>query len=402
MLLNNWEATYFDFDERKLETLAEKAADLGVELFVLDDGWFGERDSDETSLGDWHTHRKKLPGGLTALGEIVEALGMNFGLWIEPEMVSPKSRLFEEHPDWCLHIPGRPLAEGRNQLVLDLSREDVQEFIIETLDSILTSAPIAYIKWDMNRYLTNAASPLLVADRQKELYHRYVLGLYRVLEEVTTAHPEVLFEGCSGGGGRFDLGILYYMPQYWTSDNTDAISRLKIQYGTSMIYPPVSMGAHVSAVPNHQLGRTTPLQTRADVAFGGNFGYELDIQELSEEESERIRRQISFYKRHRNLIQYGRFIRLISPFESEETAWMFLSRDESEILFFLFLRCREANRTSQPRRLRLVGLPGGAVYEEEKTGRRYSSEELTERGMPLPQPRDHFESLRGYMRRVEG
>jgi len=400
VLFNNWEATYFDFDEKKLEALAEKAADLGVELFVLDDGWFGERESDETSLGDWYTNEKKLPGGLVALGKNIESLGMVIGLWVEPEMVSRNSKLFEKHPDWCLHIPGRPVAEGRKQLILDLTREEVQEFIIKTLDGILSSAPISYVKWDMNRYLANVASISLSAQRQKELYHRYVLGLYRVLEEVTAAHPDVLFEGCSGGGGRFDLGILYYMPQYWTSDNTDAISRLKIQYGTSMIFPPVSMGAHVSAVPNHQVGRITPLQTRADVAFGGNFGYELDINELNEEDSEQIRRQISFYKRHRNLIQFGRFIRLMSPFETEEAAWMFLSEDEGEILLFMFSLYREANRPTQPRRVRLTGLSGGQLFEEEKSGIRYSSEELTVMGMPFPQTRSDFESRRIYMRRV--
>jgi alpha-galactosidase len=399
VLFNNWEATYFDFDEPKLLSLADTAAELGLELFVLDDGWFGERNSDATSLGDWQVNRRKLPGGLSALAEQIRSRGMDFGLWVEPEMISRESELFRQHPDWCLHIPGRPTAEGRNQLVLDLTRREVREHLITTFNAILDSAPISYVKWDMNRYLTNVASPSLPAERQQEVYHRYVLGLYEVMEAITGAHPEVLFEGCSGGGGRFDLGILYYMPQYWTSDNTDAVSRLKIQYGTSILYPPVTMGAHVSAVPNHQVGRSTPLHTRGNAALSGNLGYELDISALSAEEQAQVREQIAFYKQRRRLIQFGRFIRLLDPFQTGEAAWMFVSRDQEEALVFWFLYRREANRPR--RRLQLASLDSWRDYMDEASGRRYGGAELMHRGILLPSATHDFESVRIALQAVE-
>ncbi len=382
ILFNNWEATYFDFDEKDLAELGGMAADLGAELFVLDDGWFGQRNSDRTSLGDWQVNTAKLPGGLNGLAEELEQRGVQFGLWLEPEMISRHSDLAERHPDWCLSIPDRPMAEGRNQLVLDLSRPEICDFLVETLDKILASAPIRYIKWDMNRYLTNVAAAQLPAAQQGEVYHRYVLGLYQVLDRLTARHPQVLFEGCSGGGGRFDLGILYYMPQYWTSDNTDAISRVKIQYGTSLFYPPISMGAHVSAVPNHQVGRTTSLELRGHVAMSGNFGYELDLRALSEAERQQIRDQIAFYKTHRQLLQFGRFIRLQSPFESSDAAWMFLADDY--FLLFWFRLHAEANTPSP--RLKLAYLDPDVVYVEDSTGLSYTGGELMYRGMILPQP----------------
>jgi len=395
ILFNNWEATYFDFDQQDLTELVETAADLGAELFVLDDGWFGERNSDRTSLGDWQVNTSKLPGGLEGLATAIEQRGLQFGLWIEPEMISHHSRLAGGHPDWFLSIPDRPVAEGRNQLVLDLSRQEICNFLVDTLDEILASAPIRYIKWDMNRYLTNVASPQLSAGQQREVYHRYVLGLYQVLEQITEKHPQVLFEGCSGGGGRFDMGILYYMPQYWTSDNTDAVSRIKIQYGTSLFYPPISMGAHVSAVPNHQVGRSTSLEIRGHTAMSGNFGYELDLRSLSESECGQIKEQIAFYKTHRKLLQFGRFIRLQSPFESDDAAWMFI--DEDSFLLFWFRLHAEANTPSP--RVKLAGLDPDALYVEESTGLSCTGGELMHRGLLLPQPEgDYVSQLLNFLR----
>lgn len=284
ILINNWEATYFDFTEDKILRIVEEAKNLGMELFVLDDGWFGKRDNSRTSLGDWTVNEDKLPNGLHSLVENVRSKGMEFGIWFEPEMVSVDSDLYRKHPDWCIQVTNRPHTFGRNQLVLDLSQKEVCDYIIQSISTILSSAAITYVKWDMNRHLTDVGSVNLPSNRQRETEHRYILGLYRILEELNTRFPNVLFENCSSGGGRFDAGMLYYMPQTWTSDNTDAISRLKIQYGTSIVYPPLTMGAHVSSVPNHQVGRSTPLDTRAQVAMSGNLGYELDLTSLSIEE----------------------------------------------------------------------------------------------------------------------
>ena len=269
ILLNNWEATYFNFDEEKLLDIARTAADVGVELFVLDDGWFGHRDDDCTSLGDWYVDTKKLPHGLKHLTDQVHAMGLKFGLWFEPEMISPKSDLYEKHPDWAIHISGRNPVQQRQQLTLDLSRGDVQDYVYECVASHLREDGIDYVKWDMNRHFSNIGSALLPADRQKELPHRYMLGLYRVLEKLVNEFPDVLFESCSSGGGRFDMGMLHYMPQTWTSDNTDALCRCQIQYSTSLVFPPFAMGSHVSAVPNHQTGRITPIGTRGNVAMSG-------------------------------------------------------------------------------------------------------------------------------------
>ena len=357
---------------------------------MLDDGWFGGRDSDETSLGDWEVNSRKLPAGLSLLGQRIGELRMRFGLWMEPEMISPQSELYRNHPEWCIAVPGREPAVGRNQLVLDLGREEVRSYIIDTISEILSSAPVSYLKWDMNRNLTDTASAELTAERQGEVAHRYVLGLYSVLDRIRAGFPKLLMEGCAGGGGRFDMGMLYYMPQIWTSDNTDAVSRLKIQYGTSLIYPPVSMGAHVSAVPNHQVGRSTSLETRAHVAFGGVFGYELDVAALEEWEKKQIREQIAWYRRHRRLIQFGDFMRLESPFHTNEAAWMFISEGGGEILVFHFTIMREANTAS--RLLPLAGLPPDRRYRDVRTGRIYGAGELLYRGLPLCAARNDFES----------
>jgi alpha-galactosidase len=324
ILINNWEATYYDFDQRRLVEIAASAKELGVELFVLDDGWFGRRDDDTTSLGDWFVDRRKLPDGVEGVARKVRELGMDFGIWIEPEMISARSQLFDAHPEWAIGVPGRARSEGRSQLVLDMSRSDVVDHLSAVLTELLGGSPISYVKWDMNRNITEPYARLLPPERQGEFFHRYVLGVYELYRRLTTAFPEILFESCAGGGGRFDPGILAFAPQAWTSDDTDAVERLAIQWGSSLCYPVSSMGAHVSAVPNHQVGRITPLDTRAAVAFFGAFGYELDPLGLSPDERSRVAAQVAFYRDRRDLFQFGRFLRLRSPFEGNgnETAWM--------------------------------------------------------------------------------
>jgi alpha-galactosidase len=362
ILINNWEATYFDFDEARLLEIAAAGRELGIELFVLDDGWFGQRDDDTTSLGDWKVNRRKLPGGLESLARKVEALGMRFGLWIEPEMMSRASALFEAHADWAVGIPSRPLTEHRNQYVLDMSRPEVVDYLFGVLSGVLGSAPISYVKWDMNRTITEPFTPTMPAWRQGEFLHRYILGVYALYDRLTRAFPGILFESCAGGGARFDPGLLAYAPQAWTSDNTDAIDRLKIQYGTSLAYPLSSMGAHVSAVPNHQGGRVTPLATRAAVAFFGDLGYELDPTKLSEDERAAIAEQVAFYKQWRELVQFGRFHRLRSPFEGDgnETAWMVVAGDRKAALAGFYEVLNRVN--IGPRRLRLRGLDPATLY----------------------------------------
>ena len=332
VLINNWEATYFNFTGEQLVGIAKGAADLGVELFVLDDGWFGRRDGEESGLGDWFPNEEKLGCSLKSLAERIVSMGMQFGLWVEPEAVSEDSNLYREHPDWAVVIPGRRPSLGRKQLILDFSRKDVQDYIIGRLSAIFTETQITYVKWDFNRSICDKYSQVLTSGNQGEFAHRYVLGLYRVLEELTTSFPHILFEGCSGGGGRFDAGMLYYTPQIWCSDNTDAIELLSIQYGTSFCYPASSMGAHVSAVPNHQTGRVTPLATRACVAMAGTFGYELDIGKMTEVEKDQVREQICKFKEYYDLLQYGEYYRLLSPSDSQCTVWETVSPDGEEAL----------------------------------------------------------------------
>lgn len=391
VLVNNWEATYFNFDADKIESIARVGQDLGIELFVLDDGWFGYRDSDNSSLGDWKVDKRKLPGGLADLASRVNALDMQFGLWFEPEMVSPDSDLYRAHPDWCLHVPGRRRTEGRQQLILDLSRDDVCYYLIESVSAVLRSAPITYVKWDMNRNMSEIGSALLPPERQRETAHRYMLGLYRVLEEVTSAFPHILFESCSGGGGRFDPGMLHYMPQTWTSDNTDAVSRLRIQYGTSLVYPISTMGAHVSAVPNHQVHRMTSLQTRGDVAMSGNFGYELDLTQMSDEEKTEVRRQVKQYKDIRHLVQFGDFYRLRSPFEGNDTAWMMVAADRTEAFAAYFRVLAEPNDPLDW--LRFKGLDPNAKYRLEATGSIYGGDQLMYAGLPIPRLHGDYQSV---------
>ena len=383
VLINNWEATYFDFNADKIESIARKGKQLGIELFVLDDGWFGKRDDDNSSLGDWFVHREKLPGGLRDLAERVTGMDMRFGLWVEPEMISVDSDLYRKHPDWCLHVPDRRRSAGRNQLILDYSRDDVCDAIIGMLTEVFSSAPITYVKWDMNRNMTEIGSALLPPERQRETAHRYMLGLYRVMETLVTAFPHILFESCSGGGGRFDPGILHYMAQTWTSDNTDAVSRLKIQYGTSIVYPASAIGAHVSAVPNHQVHRTTPLEMRGHVAFAGNFGYELDLTAFTEEEDAIVRAQVEYYKEVRPLVQFGDFYRLLSPFEGNETAWMFVSEDRSEAFAAYYKVLAEPN--AGYRSIRLKGLDPDADYRIDGLDSPVGGDELMRAGLAVPQ-----------------
>lgn len=359
ILINNWEATYFNFDERKLLSLAKKASSLGIELLVLDDGWFGVRNDDKRSLGDWYVNPEKLPHGLSGIAKKVNELGMKFGLWVEPEMISPDSDLYRSHPDWCLHAPGRSRTEGRNQLILDLSRKEVQDYLIRVLTGVFSSANISYVKWDMNRNMTESFSAGLPAHLQMETQHRYILGLYRVLREITEAFPQILFESCSGGGGRFDPGMLYFMPQTWTSDDSDAVERLKIQYGTSLVYPSSAMGAHVSAVPNHQVGRITSMNMRSDVAIGGNFGFELDLDKLSEKDLETARSYVNKLKDLRSLTARGVFTRLCSPFETNYTAWQFV--DEKRVLLCFYRILAEPNPI--PHRVYLKGLDPHKSYQ---------------------------------------
>lgn len=396
VLVNNWEATYFQFNAKKIEDIARAGSELGLELFVLDDGWFGKRDDDRSSLGDWFVDRGKLPDGLPELVNRVNKLGLQFGLWFEPEMVSPDSELYRAHPDWCLHVPERRRTEARQQLVLDFSRQDVRDYIVTVLSDILGSCPISYIKWDMNRNMTEIGSALLPPERQRETAHRYMLGLYEVLERITSAFPQILFESCSGGGGRYDPGMLYYMPQTWTSDNTDAVERLKIQYGTSLVYPISSMGSHVSAVPNHQVHRSTPLLMRGHAAISGNFGYELDLTVFSEEEQAAVRKQAALYKVLRPLIQFGDFYRMRNPFEGNETSWMFVSEDQSEALIVYFQVLSEPN--APLRKLRLKGLNPDFDYRvsdpdlPEVPAEIFGGDELMHIGLNLPVWKGDFRS----------
>ncbi|MBP1044745.1 alpha-galactosidase [Enterococcus sp. BWM-S5] len=360
ILANNWEATFFDFDEEKILAIAKEARDLGAELFVLDDGWYGHRDNDDSSLGDWVEDKNKLPNGLAGLSRKVHEMGLKFGLWVEPEMISEDSELFRQHPDWALQVPGRGKTVGRGQFVLDFSRQDVRENIYQQLKNIFEEVPLEYVKWDMNRNMTEVYSTLLAADQQGETAHRYMLGLYEFLERLTTEFPAILFESCSGGGGRFDPGMLYYMPQVWASDNTDAVSRMQIQYGTSLVYPISSIGAHVAAVPNHQTGRITSLETRGNVAMSGVFGYELDLTHLSDEEKELMKQQVAFYKEHRQLIQYGSYYRLKSPFEGNQASWLFVDEKKTEALVFYSRILAEASTAFHV--LKLTGLDPNKEY----------------------------------------
>lgn len=376
VLINNWEATYFNFDEEKILSIARKAKDAGIELMVLDDGWFGKRNQNNAGLGDWFSNMDKLPSGIEGLAKKVTDLGMAFGLWFEPEMVNPDSDLFRTHPDWIVRTPQMEPMQQRWQYVLDLSRKEVCDYVIEAVSKVLRCGYIRYVKWDMNRNITDTPC--------EGYYHRYALGLYRLMEGITRAFPNILFEGCCSGGGRFDPAVLAYMPQIWTSDNSDAISRLKIQYGTSMCYPVSTMGAHVTAVPNHQTGRVTSLKTRADVAYAGVFGYELDITKMTPEELEQIGEQIAMSKRIQPLVLEGDFYRLRSPYETNECIWQLVSKEKDHVFL---MSCRVLSVIGRDRRFEpkvcFRGLDPDGEYQDVATGKIYSGALLMYRGITI-------------------
>lgn len=382
ILVNNWEATYFDFNEEKLKTIVDEAKNLGIEMFVLDDGWFGHRDDDNSSLGDWTIYKKKFPLGLGHFADYVHEQGLKFGLWFEPEMISYDSELYKKHPEYLMHVPGRKPSPSRNQYVLDLTREEVIDDLFEQISAILKEGSVDYVKWDMNRHLSDVYSTSLPKDRQGEVYHRYVLGLYELMERITSAFPDVLFEGCSGGGGRFDAGFAYYMPQIWTSDNTDAVSRLTIQYGTSLVYPISMTTAHVSAIPNHQTGRKTPFETRGNAAMSAVFGYELDLTKMSQEDKDQVKEQVACYKEIRKLVQYGNFYRLKSPVETNQAAWMFVSDDKRDVCVMTF----QVLAFAQPclTKTKLFGLDPELEYENLETHEIFGGDELMELGFYDP------------------
>lgn len=379
VLLNSWEAAYFTFDGQTLLKLAKSTAALGIDMIVMDDGWFGKREDDNSGLGDWQVNEKKLGCTLRELIEQISGEGVKFGIWIEPEMVSEDSELYRQHPDWALRIPGREPVRGRNQLVLDFSRADVRDYIFEQICSILDQGKIEYVKWDMNRSIADVFSG---ETEQGKVTYQYVLGVYDFLERLLQKYPDILLEGCSGGGGRFDAGMLYYTPQIWCSDNTDALDRLRIQYGTSFFYPASAVGSHVSAVPNHQTGRSVSLHTRGVVAMAGAFGYELDPEKLTAEEREAVREQIRQYRSREELIRRGRYYRLSDPFTAAYTAWMFVSKDGSRALLSVVMLEMHGNMTVSY--VKLKGLDAASVYRDTESGRRYYGADLMEAGLPMP------------------
>ena len=383
ILINSWEAAYFDFTGDTIYELAKAAKEVNIDMLVMDDGWFGKRDDDNSGLGDWFVNEKKLGGTLGNLIKRINDLGVKFGIWIEPEMVSEDSDLYRKHPDWALTVPGRNPVRSRNQLVLDFSRKEVVDAIYDQICKVLDQGNIEYVKWDMNRSLMDVYSS--VKRDQGRVLHDYVLGLYDFLERLVQRYPNLLIEGCSGGGGRFDAGMMYYTPQIWCSDNTDAIDRLRIQYGKSFGYPVSVVGSHVSAVPNHQTGRKTPLHTRGVVAMSGTFGYELNLMKLSEEEKQEIREQIAEYKSYAPIIQNGLYYRLSNPTTEEICAWEFVHTDEKEqskVLLNIVMQVIHGNMTVNY--VKFQGLEETAVYREEKSGKRYTGAALMYGGMPLP------------------
>lgn len=395
VLINNWEATYFDFTGEKIIEIAKHAAELGVEMLVLDDGWFGKRDDDLAGLGDWTVNEKKLGMPLSQVAEKIRALGMKFGIWIEPEMVCEDSDLYREHPDWAFTIPGRKPVRARYQLVLDYSRKEVVDGIFTQIAKVLDETKADYVKMDMNRHLTDVWSKTEGEQNQGAILHRYMLGVYDFLERLHERYPALLIEGCSGGGGRFDAGMLYYTPQIWCSDNTDALDRLQIQYGTSFGYPVSAVGSHVSAVPNHQTGRITSLHTRGVVAMAGTFGYELNLGKLSEEEKQEIRLQVEEYRKFAPLIQTGLYYRLSDPAREEYAAWAFVSEDQKEVLLNVVLQEIHGNMTVNY--VKLQGLKCSAIYRDTETGKSYNGAALMEAGIPMPVEMGEFKAYQMHL-----
>ena len=393
VLVNSWEAAYFDFDGDTLYELAKEAKNAGIDMLVLDDGWFGKRDDDNSGLGDWFVNEKKLGGTLGDLIKKINDLGVKFGIWVEPEMISEDSNLYREHPDWALTIPGRNPVHARNQLVLDFSRKEVVDHIFDQICKVLDQGNIEYVKWDMNRSLMDVFSR--GTENQGRVMYDYVLGLYDFLERIVTRYPDLLIEGCSGGGGRFDAGMMYYTPQIWCSDNTDALDRLQIQYGTSFGYPVSAVGSHVSAVPNHQTGRITSLHTRGVVAMAGTFGYELNLGKLSEEEKQEIRLQVEEYRKFAPLIQTGLYYRLSDPAREEYAAWAFVSEDQKEVLLNVVLQEIHGNMTVNY--VKLQGLKCSAIYRDTETGKSYNGAALMEAGIPMPVEMGEFKAYQMHL-----
>lgn len=393
VLVNSWEASYFDFDGDTLYELAKEAKNAGIDMLVLDDGWFGKRDDDNSGLGDWFVNEKKLGGTLGDLIKKINDLGVKFGIWVEPEMISEDSDLYREHPDWAFTIPGRNPVHARNQLVLDFSRKEVVDHIFDQICKVLDQGNIEYVKWDMNRSLMDVFSR--GTQDQGRVMYDYVLGLYDFLERIVTRYPDLLIEGCSGGGGRFDAGMMYYTPQIWCSDNTDALDRLQIQYGTSFGYPVSAVGSHVSAVPNHQTGRITSLHTRGVVAMAGTFGYELNLGKLSEEEKQEIRLQVEEYRKFAPLIQTGLYYRLSDPAREEYAAWAFVSEDQKEVLLNVVLQEIHGNMTVNY--VKLQGLKCSAIYRDTETGKSYNGAALMEAGIPMPVEMGEFKAYQMHL-----
>ena len=392
ILINNWEATYFNFNEEKILKIAEQAQKLGIEMLVLDDGWFGKREDDNSGLGDWFVNEKKMNGSMAQLAEKIHRMGMKFGLWFEPEMISEDSDLYRAHPDWAFAIPGRVPNHSRNQLVLDMTREDVREYLLERLTTIVHDAKIDYVKWDMNRSVCDVYSHVAAQSRNGELYHRYVLGVYDLMERFLAACPNLLLEGCSGGGGRYDAGMMYYSPQIWCSDNTDAINRLSIQYGSSFFYPISTVGSHVSVCPNHQTGRVTPFQTRGDVALAGSFGYEMDLNKISEEEKEMVKEQVAAMHTYYDLTHEGLYYRLTGLKKQDFMAWEFVAKDQSRALLTIVKTDAEGNML--PVHTKVCGLAEDKLYrcsldQEVRLGRTWNRAGLT-----LHQVLGEYESIR--------
>ncbi|MBO5869184.1 MAG: alpha-galactosidase [Clostridia bacterium] len=398
VLLNSWEACYFSFDSDRLMKIGDSCAELGIELMVIDDGWFGKRDHDRCSLGDWFVNEQKLKGGIKRISDYLNEKGVKLGIWFEPEMISPDSELYQKHPDWCLHYKNRPRSEGRYQLILDLTRQDVCDYVFESVANILREGGISYVKWDFNRNMSEAGSILLDATRGREVDFRYYLGLYSVLERLNQEFPDVLFESCSGGGGRFDVGMLYYMPQVWTSDNSDAIERLRIQYGTSLVYPMSAMSAHVSASPNHQTGHVTSFYTRSNVALTGSFGYELDPTSLSVEEQKMVSETTRLFKEYGEILAKGRYHRLRDPHNEPCSAWCTVSEDKSVCIATYVLT--HVRMYGNNERIKLRGLDHDAIYKERFSGVCYRGDQLMNFGLHAPISHE-FGSILWILEKVE-
>lgn len=395
VLINSWEAAFMDFDDVKLVEIAKAAKNMGVDLLVMDDGWFGKRDDDNSGLGDWYVNENKIKCGLHRLVEQINSLGMKFGIWFEPEMVSEDSDLYRAHPDWAMQIPGRHAVRSRNQIALDMSRKDVQDYLIEKINAILDDANIYYVKWDINRSLSDIWSNKLPAERQGEVYHRYVLGLYRVMDGIIKTHPDILFEGCSGGGGRYDPAMLHYFPQYWVSDNNHPIDRLKLHYGTSFVYPTCTMGAHIS-----DSGRFVPLKTKAVVAMCGTFGYELDATHLSEEELEICRKQSDLFRKYYHIIFEGDYYRLSNPFETGNmTAWQHVTKDKSESLLSVVVTNLTCNGPQEY--VRAKGLEPGAMYNINDGENILSGSALMNAGLPIHREVPEYTAFQFHLRKIK-